>query len=460
MNRGGRSVVAACLCLLGLALSRAVPADAAFDMFLKVYGIQGESTDDKHKGEIDVQAWSWAVDAPPPRPGGKTVPEYSDLTIRKRIDKASPALFYAGARGQLIRDAALTVRQAGGEQAEFFRIMLEDVRVTSLTDVVNDAAEGPLEGVTLNYGNISFFYTPTGSGIEPPRVVNPGTRTNAEGDAVSLQMTAVAPYVDGVTFSASGLPPGLSITTEGLIAGTLPFDSAGSYGVTVFATDPGGLRGAALFTWNVTNSNRAPQVDNIVDRAGLEGDAVSLQLSASDLDGEALAWSAAGLPAGLAIDPATGLIGGVIAANASGSYPVTVTVTDPGGLSATASFTWTVTLGQLRIGGLVANKGWTLTPGVMYVDVALKNSGTGNARNVVVKTVVPRTLMGTGVTTLNSASSLPRSIGDLAVGASVTVRFYFNVPATVTRFSVTEGGTAADVRGTIFNYSTGQALVP
>jgi len=80
----------------------------------------------------------------------------------------------------------------------------------------------------------------------------------------------------------------------------------------------------------------------------------------------------------------------------------------------------------------------------------------------VVKTVVPRTLMGTGVVTYDASLSpaLPLPMGDLNVGAATTVRFYFNVPATVTRFSITEGGSVQDVRGTTFNYSTGQALIP
>ena len=34
---------------------------AAVDYFLKIDGVDGESTDDKHKGEIDILSWSWGV---------------------------------------------------------------------------------------------------------------------------------------------------------------------------------------------------------------------------------------------------------------------------------------------------------------------------------------------------------------------------------------------------------------
>ncbi len=468
MNRGKRSVVAAVLCLVGLVLAGAWPAEGAFDTFLKIDGIQGESPDAKHKGEIEVLAWSWAVQGPDPYAyggGGTGTPKYTDLAVRKFVDKASPLLFLSAATGDHIKSAVLTVRTTGGNQLEFYKITLGNVLVSSVAEGADalGADSVPLEEIGLSYGSLSFFYTPTGSGIEPPQVVYPGTRTNAEGDTVSLQITAIAPNVESVTFSASGLPPGLSINpTTGLITGTLPYNSAGVYGVTVRATDPGGLSGAAFFSWIVTNTNRAPQVTAVDNQANLEGDVVSLQVVASDPDGEALTYSATGLPPGVVIDPATGLISGVIPPFASGTYSTTVTVTDPGTLTAATGFTWTVTLGQPRIAGVVASKGWTSSPGLMFVDITLKNTGTGHARNAFVKTVVPRTLMGTGVVAYDTSISpaLPLPVGDLNVGASTTVRFYFNVPPTVTRFSITEGGSVQDVRGTTFNYSTGQALIP
>ena len=67
-----------------------------------------------------------------------------------------------------------------------------------------------------------------------------------------------------------------------------------------------------------------------------------------DPDGETLTFAATGLPAGLAIDPATGLISGTLPADASqggpngdGIYPVTVTVTDPDGQTTQVTFTFT-----------------------------------------------------------------------------------------------------------------------
>lgn len=78
------------------------------------------------------------------------------------------------------------------------------------------------------------------------------------------------------------------------------------------------------------------------------GSAVSLQIHASDSDGGALTYSATGLPAGLSIDPATGLITGT--PTTAGAPSVTVTAQDASGPSGSTQFTWTVTSSAPAVG--------------------------------------------------------------------------------------------------------------
>jgi hypothetical protein len=77
-------------------------------------------------------------------------------------------------------------------------------------------------------------------------------------------------------------------------------------------------------------------------QGGTVGTAASLQVQATDsASGRAPAYSASGLPAGLSISPATGLISGTPAT--AGTSTVTVTATDGTGASGSATFTWTIT---------------------------------------------------------------------------------------------------------------------
>jgi endo-1,4-beta-xylanase len=83
-------------------------------------------------------------------------------------------------------------------------------------------------------------------------VTNPGARTGTVGTAASLQISA-SDSASGqtLTYSASGLPAGLSISsTTGLITGT-PTTAATS-NVTVTVTDGTGAAGSAAFTWAIS----------------------------------------------------------------------------------------------------------------------------------------------------------------------------------------------------------------
>ena len=87
--------------------------------------------------------------------------------------------------------------------------------------------------------------------------------------------------------------------------------------------------------------NSPPTVSSPGNQTSAENEAISLQISAADPDGQALIHSASGLPPSLSIDSGTGLITGPLGFDAAGSHAVTVTVSD-GSLTADASFTWTV----------------------------------------------------------------------------------------------------------------------
>ncbi len=149
---------------------------------------------------------------------------------------------------------------------------------------------------------------------------------------------------NGLTVSVGGLPPGLSFSA-GVISGTPT--TAGSYTVTVTATDPGGLSVSTTFVITVSaasGGNTAPTVANTIPpQSATVNQAFTYTIPANTFtDTETpngLTVSVSGLPPGLSF--ANGVISGT--PTTAGSYTVTVTATDPGGLSVSTTFVITVT---------------------------------------------------------------------------------------------------------------------
>jgi hypothetical protein len=181
-------------------------------------------------------------------------------------------------------------------------------------------------------GKTTFIWTVADT--TPPSLTTPKDQTNNEGDKVGLQIKAV----DAESFSASGLPTGLSIDANtGLISGTIDPYEAGTYKVTVTAYD-GTVSSSTTFTWNVADTT-PPSFTNPGTLNDNEGDAVNVNLSPVDADPNSI--TATGLPTGLKIDPNTGVISGTIDSRAAGTYTVTVNATD-GTLTGNTTFTWNV----------------------------------------------------------------------------------------------------------------------
>src|SRR6185436_18732815 len=83
-----------------------------------------------------------------------------------------------------------------------------------------------------------------------PVLTNPGTQFNAPGNVVALNLVATDTDLDGLVFSVTGLPPGLSANASGQITGTIGAGGAGVYSVTATVSD-GGAQDIEVFSWRV-----------------------------------------------------------------------------------------------------------------------------------------------------------------------------------------------------------------
>jgi hypothetical protein len=223
-----------------------------------------------------------------------------------------------------------------------------------------DSTTGTISGtLTSNYNGTSTITATDSAGasasISLPwdvknsfTLTSPGTQQTKPDTAVTLSI----PYRDAdssatKTFSATDLPPGLSIDpSTGVISGTTS-STIGSYSVTVTATDSHGTTSTVSFTWNVWNkiTISAPTTEQ-----SYVGAPVSVTISATDsAPGSTLSYNASNLPSGLSIDSSTGAISGT--PTTLQFELTTLTVTDGTGSTATASIDWYVS-GMLSISGL------------------------------------------------------------------------------------------------------------
>ncbi len=138
-------------------------------MYLKVDGIDGDTTVEGHKKEMLLLSWSISASMPagPRATGGSGsagTSVHADLSITKIVDEASNKLHAACWSGKTIPSAVLTQQRAGkkeGEKVDYLRLTLSDVLVTSIS---SSGAPGdiPTESFTLNYASIKREYRTTG----------------------------------------------------------------------------------------------------------------------------------------------------------------------------------------------------------------------------------------------------------------------------------------------------------
>lgn len=136
---------------------------AAVDYFLKIDGIEGESMDAKHKGEIQIESFSFGANQGGTMAygggGGAGKVTFQDFHFVKKMDKASPKLFLACSRGDHIKSAILVCRKAGKEQQEFLKWTFSDLLISSYQTSGSGAGDVlPMDQISFNFSKVEVEY--------------------------------------------------------------------------------------------------------------------------------------------------------------------------------------------------------------------------------------------------------------------------------------------------------------
>ena len=137
----------------------------ASDMFIKIGDIKGESQDDKYKGSdgwINIMSFSWGIsnssDTHTGGGGGVGKASFSDLSVMKSVDLASPKLALLCANGKHIADSFLVVRKQGEKPLEYYKIKMSEGLISSFQHSGSDGGGLPTESISLNFAKIEFDY--------------------------------------------------------------------------------------------------------------------------------------------------------------------------------------------------------------------------------------------------------------------------------------------------------------
>lgn len=125
-------------------------------MFLKLEGIEGESQDSGHKGQIEIKSFALSANGGGSQASGKAA--ISSFHITKKVDASSPLLFKACATGKHIPNAKLVfTRRSGSKDETYLALEFKNVQISTVQDGAS-AKEVPTEALSLNHKKLEMTY--------------------------------------------------------------------------------------------------------------------------------------------------------------------------------------------------------------------------------------------------------------------------------------------------------------
>ncbi len=231
-----------------------------------------------------------------------------------------------------------------------------------------------------------------------PELAPIGNKSVEEGQTLSFTVTATdADENDTVTYSYSAAPEmqgAILDKTSGEFSWTVPEGAAGTYTLTVTATDDGEPVETDQEELTVTVGaivNHAPKFDAIGNKMVKDGDTLTFNVHAEDSDGDAITYSMVATPEmpGATLDEASGVFSWTPAKGTTGSFDVVITATDSGTPPETAEATFTVKIiSMVEIDSAVPNwdgeegftlQKWAFTLATSWQEIDVDQDGDNDA---------------------------------------------------------------------------------
>lgn len=138
----------------------------AFDAFIELEGVKGESTRKGFEGQIELLSFSFGASNPTTigsgGGGGAGKVSISAFNFNKWSDAASPPMFQACCQGKHFPKAKVTLHKAGGDEAvdylvyEFEKCYIENISWSGSSG----GDDRPMESVAMAFGKVTVTYTP------------------------------------------------------------------------------------------------------------------------------------------------------------------------------------------------------------------------------------------------------------------------------------------------------------
>ena len=199
---------------------------------------------------------------------------------------------------------------------------------------------GLSDGQDTSFANVTFDVTPVDDVITI--ISMPPNLTLNDSETVQLPMGGFIydPDGDALVYTATGLPAGLVLDqATGVISGTLASSASqsGPYSITLNVND--GVSSAAILNFDIEVLNVIPVASSDVTVEMNDGENFTINSAPlfTDADGDALSFTATGLPSWASISATSGVIIGTVPSDASVFGPVVVSVTVADGDGGTAS---------------------------------------------------------------------------------------------------------------------------